>query len=113
MKLVRIPQPRPLTPGERRALTALVEHADRPGLRAQLASAQVIGKCDCGCASVQLSTTGPKLPDTEWLSVNATGDGADVVLHVIEGRLHELECYAGEGVAVALPDELRDFWVGR
>jgi hypothetical protein len=114
--------PRPLNPGELAALTALVEHADSAGLRAQLATARVIGTCVCGCSSVRLDTDAPPLDPAEmrrhsangredWFAIHASGDGADVVIHVAGGRLHELECYAGDGVAVPFPAGLQDFWI--
>ena len=39
----------------------------------------------------------------DWFTVRARHDGTDVVLHVLSGRLGELEIYAGDGVPVALP----------
>jgi hypothetical protein len=48
-----------------------------------------------------------RLSDTDrpdHLAVSSSGRGPDghvsVVLHVVEGRLYELEMFAGEGVAV-------------
>jgi len=80
-----------------------------------------VGECGCGCSSVELSTTaGPlstrtlvRLTDSDQLdyaSLNGTarselGHRVDVVLHIVDGRLHELEIFdtdAGEGTAVDL-----------
>jgi hypothetical protein len=75
----------------------------------------VVGECTCGCSSLRLSTPAAPLPvartiqlsDTgraDYLAVSSGGRGPDghvsVVLHVVEGRLYELEIFAGEGTAV-------------
>lgn len=81
----------------------------------QAADAAVVGECTCGCSSLRLSTPAAPLPvettirlsDTgraDYLAVSSGGRGPDghvsVVLHVVEGRLYELEIFAGEGAAV-------------
>jgi len=81
----------------------------------QAADAAVVGECTCGCSSLRLSTQAAQLPvettirlfDTgrpDYFAVSSGGRGPDgdvsVVLHVLDGRLHELEIFAGEGVAV-------------
>ena len=81
----------------------------------QAADAAVVGECTCGCSSLRLSTQAAPLPvqttirlsDTgrpDYFAVSSGGRGPDgdvsVVLHVLDGRLHELEIFAGEGVAV-------------
>ncbi|MET7403387.1 hypothetical protein ABZS66_58925 [Dactylosporangium sp. NPDC005572] len=113
-----LPEPRPLTPAERAVLAALVGFAAREELTAQLASARVTAECDCGCASVRLATTGPALPRAavkamseyrrdDHVAVAATAGRVDAVLHVVGGRLHELELFAGEGVKVVPPPPAR------
>jgi len=96
----------------------------REELAAQLADCVVIGECGCGCSSVQLATSAAPLPAQtigrlstrvrlDYVSLSSTGrDPAghrvDLVLHVVGGRLHELEIFdpnAGEGTAVD-PDHL-------
>jgi hypothetical protein len=50
--------PRPLRPEERAALLALLNHADFTGrdeLLAQVDAVQVVGRCACGCATVDLA----------------------------------------------------------
>ncbi|WP_238015645.1 hypothetical protein KZZ52_19815 [Dactylosporangium sp. AC04546] len=109
-----LPAPRPLTPAERAVLATLVAHAGRAELTAQLATARVTAVCDCGCASVRLATTGPALPRAavkamsehgrdDHVAVGAAAGRVDAVLHVVGGRLHELELFAGEGVKVVPP----------
>ena len=81
----------------------------------QAADASVIGECTCGCSSLRLSTSAAPLPvettirlsDTgraDYLAASSSGRGPDghvsVVLHVVDGRLYELEIFAGEGAAV-------------
>ena len=81
----------------------------------QAADATVVGECTCGCSSLRLSTPAAPLPEettirlsdsgrADHLAVSSSGRGPDghvsVVLHVVEGRLYELELFAGEGVAV-------------
>ncbi|SDN80219.1 hypothetical protein [Geodermatophilus sp. DSM 45219] len=111
--------PRPPTPGERRLLDALAAVVGEPLLRAQAGTALVDGVCGCGCSSVRLSTPSAAVPAARVAELSATGrddhlavegtgrgpDGhaVDVVLHVVRGRLYELEVFdpvAGEGAAV-------------
>ena len=105
-------RPRPLSTAERRLLSWLAG-AHGPDATAQVADAIVVGECACGCSSVQLSPAGAVRRQSVHSSVGAGGlspDGhvIDVVLHLVDGRLHELEVFdpdAGEGVTVDL-DEL-------
>jgi hypothetical protein len=90
-------------------------------LTAQVAESRVIGECACGCSSVELATSAGPLPARtmrqlsdsgrlDYISLNSTARSAldhrvDVVLHLVDGRLHELEIFdveAGEGTAVDL-----------
>ncbi|MDT0277280.1 hypothetical protein [Blastococcus goldschmidtiae] len=101
-------RPRPLSTAERRLLSWLTAQVDADAT-AQVADATVVGECACGCSSVRLSPSG-------WVDGNGhsevrasarAADGAPVavVLHLLGGRLHELEVFdtaAGEGVAVDL-----------
>ena len=112
-------RPRPLSTAEQRVLSWLAAAAG-PDMAAQVADAAVVGECACGCSSVQLSPAGAARRQSVHSSVGAGGlspDGhvIDVVLHLVDGRLHELEVFdsdAGEGVAVDLCGltglELRD-----
>jgi hypothetical protein len=111
-------RPRPPSPAEQRLLSWLAAGVG-PELTAQADSAVVVGECACGCSSVQLATTAAPLPAatisqlsgagrSDYVAVSSTGHSPEghvisVVLHVAEGRLHELEVFdsdAGEGVAV-------------
>jgi len=129
-------EPRRPTDAEQAVLDRLVAHADNAELTAQAATAWVTALCDCGCRSVRLhSDAAPLSPAAmsdlsstgrdDWFSIDCTrfvGEppGAErpartvptvqVVVHVTSGSLHELEIFAGEGVAVEVPapEELRE-----
>lgn len=115
--------PRVPSAHERRLLTALADAVGEPLLRGQLATVLVDAVCRCGCSSVRLRTEGEPVPAAmaarssgtgrdDHVAVAATGRRpeqrhVDVVLHVMAGRLGELEVFhtaAGEGAAVSLAD---------
>ena len=128
-------EPRRLMDAERAVLDQLVAHADSAQLTAQAASAWVTAVCDCGCRSIRLHSDAAALSPAammdlsstgrdDWFSIDCTiprepaevdrSTGSlslfQVVVHVVAGSLHELEIFAGEGVAVEVPrpDELND-----
>jgi hypothetical protein len=106
---------RGLSDGERRLLGELAKAVDEPLLHQQVATAAVTVECRCGCSSVRLHSDEPPIPEArivqlsrhdrpDYFSVEAVGHTADLadvqfVLHVVGGRVHELEVNAGEGVA--------------
>ena len=102
-------RPRPLSTAEQRLLSWLATEAG-PDATAQVADATVVGECTCGCSSVRLSPSTTARREQVHSEVGASGLGVDgsavdVVLHLLDGRLHELEVFdsdAGEGVAVDL-----------
>jgi hypothetical protein len=110
--------PRELTADERAVLEVLVAVIDAPEADTQLDDVRVRGTCRCGCGSVRLVTTAEPVPGDVLLERGAsrashlqvTGAGRDpeghlaVRLHVVDGLLHELEFFAGDGVRVSLPD---------
>lgn len=110
---------RPPFPFERRLLAALGAAVAERLLDRQLATVLVDGVCRCGCSSVRLRTREPAVPAArvarlsgagrdDHLAVASTartpdGHDVDVVLHVVHGRVHELEVLDpvdGEGAAV-------------
>ncbi len=103
--------PRAPTDAERRLLGVLAAAVGDPALQEQVATVVVDAVCRCGCSSVRLRTD-PADDDSGHLAVQAAasapGHGhVQVVLHVVGGRVHELEVFdplAGEGVPVALED---------
>lgn len=115
---------------ERRLLIALAAAVDRPLLHDQVATVLVDAVCRCGCPSVRLRSQEQPIPgeDVAGLSstgrgdhfaVEATGSGSGdqpvtVVLHVVQGLVHELEVFVdGEGpLSVAEITEITEPVVG-
>ena len=113
--------PRAPSEYERRILATLVQAVAEPLLQEQVTSVVIDAVCRCGCSSVRLRTAlaavpadrlptlaSPGRPD--YFAVEATGRDPDfrnvnVVLHILAGRVSELEVFdavKGEGAAVAL-----------
>jgi hypothetical protein len=117
--LVPIAEPRPLSPEEQALIEFLLDHPlGRPELREQARTAQVVSSCSCGCPSVGLAVE-PSAPravfraeempieGTDWLPFTAfqrsSNGETEVTLHIVDGRLHELEIWGGSyGVRPAL-----------
>jgi hypothetical protein len=107
---VPLDQARPLTRAERALLDRLLAHVSLPELTKQGETPCVIGTCSCGCPSVALEVEGPAVPveiiaaheplgRDDYMLVqawgrNAAGHGIDISLHVVFGRLDELEIWA-------------------
>jgi hypothetical protein len=109
-QIVVLPQPRQLNSHERAfldfVLSAPITSAE---LREQAAEIRVVGECDCGCRSVALAPA-PDAPSaavvphdhprTDWIPLTAWGQSPagteiEVTVHVVDGRLHELEIWDG------------------
>jgi hypothetical protein len=90
--------PRQLSGAER----ALVDYL-APG---EASGVQVSGECRCGCPSVRLETVlfSGAHSQVSAMATAAGGERFQVVLHRMDGVLTELEVFAGEGVAVPLPN---------
>ena len=110
-QMVPLAEPRPLAAAERALLDALVAPLDIPALAEQIGRAEVVAHCSCGCPSIGLQTDAPelapeivgKLSDTgrddlldvsAW-AANEAGGEVEVTLHVLLGRVKELEVWAG------------------
>jgi len=101
---VKLDEPRSLSEAERLILDALLA-PDFPGaaeLRAQLTRVQVVGKCDCGCPTVDLAvppdvypspikTTNRLAPVKGRVTPVAGEPPGDIILFVDDGRLSCLE----------------------
>jgi hypothetical protein len=101
---VRLQEPRDLTETEARTVRALLA-LEFPGvveLRAQLSHARVVGRCDCGCPTVDLlvSEAAPRSPvetrarlaPVEGLvAADEEGLPGEIILFVDDGRLSSLE----------------------
>ena len=98
--ILPLAEPRGLAADERELLEALT--ADPRGsaeLRAQAASARVVGACTC-CPSITFESKGPPVPSDASFAITAHGrNRADkeiqVTLYVSRGYIHELEIWGG------------------
>lgn len=107
--------PRPLSTVERDVLLAILDARTFPGrdaLRAQAETATVIGRCDCGCASVDLGVdpAAPRATTTRSPIPNGAtvlGKGGDplggIMVFVDDGRLTLLEVFSYEEPIGAMP----------
>ena len=102
--------PRAPSESERRLLLALAEAVDEPLLHQQVATVLVDAVCRCGCPSVRLRSQEQPIPGgtvarlssrgrDDYVAVEATGAGSrkqlvSVVLHIVQGLVHELEVFA-------------------
>ncbi|HZM80411.1 MAG TPA: hypothetical protein VFC19_32140 [Candidatus Limnocylindrales bacterium] len=113
---IPLPEPRRLTPAEQAVLDHLVAQANNAELSAQAAQVWATAVCDCGCSSILLRTDAPAISPETMLRFSAFGRDdwfaidysrwvpmLQVVVHVTQGSLHELEIFAGEGVPVDIP----------
>lgn len=110
--LIELERPRELNADERALLEYLVrDPRGCPALEGQLASARVTAVCSCGCPSIGLGSDGPSMPEphvlqheprdrADYFSLsavgrNAAGTDVEIVLHVVDGLITELEVWAG------------------
>ena len=107
-----IPENRPLSPDERALIEWLIANGvpEAKGFAHQLEGLHVVGRCGCGCPTVDLatadddaSTTGPSHILAEFLGLTPQGSEVGVILHTREGKLSELEIYELEEPARSLP----------
>jgi hypothetical protein len=107
---VPLDRPRPLSSDERALLDRLVAQLAVPELTEQAATARVVGTCSCGCPSIAFEADGPLVPEDvvvahepvgrdDYMMVEAWGRNASrhtvfVTLHVVFGRLDEMEVWA-------------------
>ena len=98
-----IPEDRPLSPDERKLLEWLIAHGtpEAENFAPQLAEVRVVGRCHCGCPTIDLDIAGTKehsVGASQILAgyVGETREGFQVVvlLHAREGKLSELEVYS-------------------
>ena len=114
-----IEEDRALTAEEQTLVRWLLEHGERhaPAFISQLADARVIGRCPCGCASIDFSVAGVRPPtaggidilsDYCWQDTSGHRFGAFVFSR--NGRLAGLDLWSVDGVATATylphPDQL-------
>jgi hypothetical protein len=109
-KLVPLERPRSLSRGERALLEFLVSPLDCTELSEQIARAQVVGRCTCGCPSITLRSKAPPVPpevmarltrgtgreDVLEITADSTsnrGSELQVTLHLSFGEVVELEVW--------------------
>ncbi|MDQ2630209.1 MAG: hypothetical protein M3Y75_04420 [Actinomycetota bacterium] len=99
--------PRPLSPEESATIRVLLEHEDFPGrdeLLGQIPTARVVGRCGCGCATVELAVDRSPAEEalqepipTEATVLDEDGGGiGGMLLFVKDGCLNQLEVYSYE-----------------
>jgi len=94
---------RPLTTEERTLLDWLIEKGSPEAQRyaSQVSEIAVVGRCTCGCPSLDLAlsdrtdrTTGPSEILADFDGATDEGVPVGVILHAREGQISELEVYA-------------------
>lgn len=110
MGAVTIPQNRPASPDEVAIASWMLHNASRAGdlsdLEPSLAGLRVVGRCSCGCPSVDFVVGGQDLtasPVADAHGTTADGVEVGVILWEREGRVSALEVYEVEEPARALP----------
>jgi hypothetical protein len=103
-QLVGLKEPRPLSRVERTLIDFVLDGPDVSSeLRAQGASAVVVSACDCGCRSIGLEPA-RDAPSAEARNgayelgadgTSSAGGDVEVTLHVVLGRITELEIWDG------------------
>jgi hypothetical protein len=114
-------EPRSPSGDERRLMATLAAGVDELLLSEQVRTAVIYAVCRCGCSSVRLRSDEPAIPPARVAQLSEQGrddlfcvrafsshpaqELVYVELHVVRGRVEELEVYdaaGGDGVAVAL-----------
>jgi hypothetical protein len=92
-----------LSPDERTLLVWLIEHGTSDALEyaAQIEQARVVGRCRCGCPTIDLGIAGAKERTVggskilaDFVGETLEGFRVGVLLHAREGKLSELEVYS-------------------
>jgi len=94
---------RPLSKEERTLLEWLIANGspDAQPYASQIANISVVGRCTCGCPSIDLSVgqreqpkTGPSHILADFEGKTPEGIAVGLILHAREGEISELEIYA-------------------
>jgi hypothetical protein len=94
---------RPLTKEERTLLEWLITNGnpDAQQYTSQIADVTVVGRCTCGCPSIDLAVgdheqrkSGPSTILADFEGKTREGIEVGVILHAREGHISELEVYA-------------------
>lgn len=109
----RLTDKRPLSTEESTLLEWLVAHGmpNASQYAAQVPRVTVVGRCRCGCPTIDLAVDGTQTFGASELVADFEGRSPEgihvgVILHAREGQLSELEVYAIEGTEgpFALPN---------
>jgi hypothetical protein len=101
------PERRPLRAEERALIEWLLVHGspDAREYASQVADITVVGRCTCGCPSIDLAVgdeeqrkTGPSNLLADFEGTTSEGVEVGVILHAREGQISELEVYSIPGV---------------
>lgn len=101
-----ITENRALSAKERTLLDWLVNNGSPEAIHylPQLSEVRVVGRCKCGCPSIDLgiagasaATSGPSQIIADFLGETPDGLRVGVILHAREGKLSELEVYGLSG----------------
>ena len=116
------PERRPLTEEERKLLEWLLAHGspDAKPFLSQIVNVNVVGKCTCGCPTIDLALgdreqrkTAPSHILADFVGKTPEGIDVGVILHARDGEISELEVYAIPDVngAFSLPsiESLKQF----
>jgi hypothetical protein len=94
---------RPLTEEERKLLEWLLANGspDAKPYLSQIANVNVVGKCTCGCPTIDLALgdceqrkTAPSIILADFVGKTPEGVEVGVIVHAREGEISELEVYA-------------------
>ena len=97
------PERRPLTDEERNLLEWLLASGspDAKPYVSQIATVNVVGKCTCGCPTIDLALgdreqrkTSPSIILADFVGKTPEGIEVGVIVHAREGEISELEVYA-------------------
>jgi hypothetical protein len=120
-------EPRPLTIAERSIIDALLTRTFEgvEELREQMRTARVVGRCDCGCPTIDIEPDadaptapldGPLAPVEGRIAPEGNGPPGEVILFIDAGRVTSLEyVFYGDTVPAQWPslDRLTLFEPGR
>ena len=99
-----LPENRPISEAEIAVVEWLIENASMAGslahLREGVRGLRVVGRCHCGCASVEFvdggQADGARII-ADAIGADSDGRGCGLILWSLEGRISGLEIYEREG----------------
>ena len=99
-----LPEDRPISEAEVAVVEWLIENASKVGslehLRDGIRDLRVVGRCACGCATVDFESFGRTLPAriiADAIGSDSAGRECGLILWAWEGRISCLEIYEHDG----------------